>query len=55
LRTVATVGVWLIFAYLLLNTVGNLASGVAFEKLLFAPLTLFLALCAFRLALAPAS
>jgi hypothetical protein len=45
------IGVWLIFAYLLLNTLGNLASGVSFEKLLFAPVTILLALCAFRLAI----
>ncbi|SRR6266508_727323 len=44
------VGVWLIFAYLLLNTLGNLASGISFEKLIFAPITIILALCAFRLA-----
>jgi hypothetical protein len=48
---VINVGVWLIFAYLLLNTLGNLASGITFEKLLFAPLTIFLALCALRLAI----
>jgi hypothetical protein len=46
-----SVGVWLIFAYLLLNTVGNLASGISFEKLVFAPVTIILALCAFRLAI----
>ena len=45
------VGLWLIFAYLLLNTLGNLASGITFEKLLFAPITIILALCAFRLAI----
>jgi hypothetical protein len=45
------IGVWLIFAYLLLNTLGNLVSGVSFEKLLFAPVTILLALCAFRLAI----
>ena len=45
------VGVWLIFAYLLLNTLGNLASGVSFEKLIFAPITILLALCALRLAI----
>lgn len=43
------IGVWLIFAYLVLNTLGNLASGVSFEKLLFTPITIILALCAFRL------
>jgi hypothetical protein len=46
-----TVGVWLIFIYLLLNTLGNLASGISLEKLLFAPITIILALCALRLAL----
>jgi hypothetical protein len=47
----ANIGVWLIFVFLLLNTLGNLASGVSFENLLFAPITIFLALCAFRLAI----
>ena len=45
------VGVWLIFVYLLLNTLGNLASGVSFESLIAAPVTIILALCAFRLAI----
>ena len=45
------VGVWIIFAYLILNTLGNLASGVSFENLIFAPITLVLAICAFRLAI----
>jgi hypothetical protein len=48
---VLDVGLWLIFAYLLLNTLGNLASGVSVEKLIFAPLTILLALCALRLAI----
>ena len=51
LSAVVNLGIWLIFAYLLLNTLGNLASGISFEKLLFAPITVFLALCALRLAL----
>lgn len=45
------VGIWIIFIYMLLNTIGNLASGVSFENLIFAPITLVLALCALRLAL----
>jgi hypothetical protein len=45
------IGVWIIFAYLILNTLGNLASGVSFENLIFAPITLTLAFCAFRLAI----
>lgn len=51
LSSAVNIGVWLIFAYLLLNTLGNLASGVSFEKLIFAPITILLALCALRLAL----
>ena len=45
------IGVWVIFAYLILNTLGNLASGVSFENLIFAPITLVLAFCALRLAI----
>jgi hypothetical protein len=45
------IGVWVIFAYLILNTLGNLASGVSFENLIFAPITLALVFCAFRLAI----
>jgi hypothetical protein len=45
------IGVWIIFAYLILNTLGNLASGVSFENLIFAPITLVLAFCALRLAI----
>jgi len=51
LSGVINVGVWLVFAYLLLNTLGNLASGVSFENLVFAPITIILAFCAFRLAI----
>jgi len=50
-RKVANVGVWVIFAYLVLNTVGNLVSGVSLENLIFAPVTVFLAVCAWRLAI----
>ena len=45
------IGIWLIVVYLVLNTLGNLASGISFEKLLFAPITILLAFCAFRLAI----
>jgi len=45
------IGVWLIFAFLLLNILGNLASGVFFENLIAAPITIILALCALRLAM----
>ncbi len=45
------IGLWLIFAFLLLNTLGNLVSGVSFEHLIAAPITIILAFCAFRLAI----
>jgi hypothetical protein len=48
---VVKVLVWIIFAFLLLNTLGNLASGVSAENFVFAPITLVLALCALRLAI----
>lgn len=48
---VVNLGVWLIFIFLLLNTLGNLASGVSFENLFAAPLTIILTLCALRLAI----
>jgi hypothetical protein len=46
-----TIGMWVVFAYLVLNTLGNFASGVRAETLFFAPLTIVMALCAFRLAI----
>ncbi len=51
LSGVINIGVWFIFVFLLLNTLGNLASGVSFENLVFAPITIILAICAFRLAI----
>lgn len=43
--------VWVIFAYMLLNTLGNLASGVSTEKLIFTPISLLIAFFSLRLAL----
>jgi len=43
--------VWIIFLFLVLNTLGNLASGISAENFIFAPITLILALCALRLAI----
>jgi len=45
------IGVWVVFAYLVLNTLGNFASGVSLETLVFGPLTILMAFCALRLAL----
>ncbi|HUU40852.1 MAG TPA: hypothetical protein VMW42_07925 [Desulfatiglandales bacterium] len=50
-KKAVNVGVWVIFAYLILNTVGNLASSVSFENLVLAPITLLMALFALRLAI----
>lgn len=44
-------GVWLLFIFMILNTLGNLVSAISLENLVFAPITLLLALCAFRLAI----
>ena len=45
------VGMWIIFAYLVLNTIGNFASNSTFEMAVFGPVTVVMALCAFRLAI----
>ncbi len=52
-RKAVNAGVWVFFAYLLLNTLGNLAARTSTEMLLFTPLTVLLAFLAFRLATAP--
>lgn len=44
-------GVWVVFTYFLLNTIGNLVSDVIAEKLIFVPLTIFMSLLAFRVAI----
>jgi hypothetical protein len=44
------IDVWFIFGYLILNTLGNLLSGISFENLIFAPISMVLAICALRLA-----
>ena len=46
------VGVWVVFGYFLLNTLGNLASVSSVEKAVFTPVSLVLALLALRLAMA---
>ena len=51
LTKTANVGIWLIFVYFVLNAMGNLASDVTLEKLVFAPITAFLALLSLRLAI----
>lgn len=43
--------VWIIFAYLLLNTLGNFTSEQFFENTILAPITLFMSFFTFRLAI----
>jgi hypothetical protein len=49
--SVVNVLLWMVFAYLILNTAGNLASSSSFETLLFTPITIVAALLVFRLAI----
>lgn len=42
---------WIIFAYLVLNTLGNLASSSLLEKLVFTPITIVAAVLVLRLAI----
>jgi len=50
-KVAVNIGIWIVVAYLLLNMLGNLASGVSAEGFIFAPITLILALFALRLAI----
>ena len=50
-KKAVNVGIWIVFAYLILNTLGNFASGVTAETLVFGPLTIVMAFCALRLAI----
>ena len=50
-KTAINIGAWSVFAILLLSLLANLASGVAVENLVFAPIIVVLAFCAFRLAI----
>lgn len=45
-------GMWLIFVFFTLNTLGNLAALSSTETLLSTPVTIILALCGLRLAIA---
>ena len=50
-RKAINIGVWLIFGFFLLSTIGNLASGVSVEKMIFAPISILITVFAFRLAI----
>ena len=44
-------GLWIMCVYFVLNTLGNLASGVSIENLVFAPISILLAVLSLRLAI----
>jgi hypothetical protein len=50
-QTAVNIGVWAVFAILLLSMVANFVSGVAFENLIFAPIAVVLTFCAYRLSI----
>jgi hypothetical protein len=50
-KTAINIGIWLVFVILILSMLANLASGVSFENLIFAPIAVVLAYCAYRLAI----
>jgi hypothetical protein len=50
-KKVINILLWIIFAYSILNTVGNIASGVSVENLIMAPVTIIIAFLVFRLAI----
>ncbi|MCK4699855.1 MAG: hypothetical protein KAT38_05960 [Bacteroidales bacterium] len=50
-RKLVNIGVWIIFIYLILNTLANLASEQFIEKAVLAPMTLIMSFFAFRLAI----
>lgn len=50
LRKAAGIGMWVVFGYFILNSVGNFASAVSLENLIFGPLSIVLALLSLRVA-----
>jgi hypothetical protein len=51
LKRTATIGIWVIFVFMIMNTIGNLASSSGLETLIMTPLTILLAILTFRLAI----
>jgi hypothetical protein len=45
-----TIGIWVMFIYFVLNTIGNLASEVKFENFVFAPISIVVSFLTWRLA-----
>jgi len=51
LRIIPNIGIWLMVALFLFNTVGNIFAVTLFEKLVFTPMTIILALFSLRMAI----
>ena len=49
-RIAVNIAVWIICIYFLLNTIGNLSSGISAEKMIFAPVSILITFFAFMLA-----
>jgi hypothetical protein len=47
---VALIGIWVVFGFFTLNTIGNLLAAEALERVLFTPLTFLMAVFTLRLA-----
>jgi hypothetical protein len=52
LRRPARIGMWAVFGYFVLNVAGNLASTSGWERAIFTPVSIVVALLALRLAVA---
>jgi len=50
LKRAADLGMWVVFAYFGMNIIGNVTSEVSWEKLIFIPLSVVLALLSLRVA-----
>lgn len=50
-KKIITVALWIMVGLFLFNTIGNLLSSNALEKILFTPLTILLAILSWRLAI----
>ena len=48
-RRFVNIGIWIIFVYFILNTIGNISTGISIESLVFGPVSLVLAILMFRL------
>lgn len=50
LRRAANISMWVVFAYFAMNIISNLTSGVTWEKVIFIPISIVLALLSLRVA-----